>query len=105
MLFHSLWANIYLLNYLIAILSTVYEDMLEQGDFAYKSSKYMYIERYMIPMQDEWGFAELVVHPPPINYLVVILLPSIFENSVMKETAVVYARLIFWLENCYYMAW
>lgn len=37
---HILISNIYLLNYLIAILSTVYEEMAELGDFAYKSSKY-----------------------------------------------------------------
>ena len=43
---HILISNIYLLNYLIAILSTVYEEMAELGDFAYKSSKYQYIERY-----------------------------------------------------------
>lgn len=45
-IFHILISNIYLLNYLIAILSTVYEEMAELGDFAYKSSKYQYIERY-----------------------------------------------------------
>ena len=54
--FHVFLANIFLLNYLIAILSTVYEEMLEKGDFAYKSNKYMYIERYLIPLQDEWGY-------------------------------------------------
>jgi len=37
---HVFIANIYLLNYLIAILSTVYEEMAELGDFAYKSSRY-----------------------------------------------------------------
>lgn len=54
---HSIWliihifvANIFLLNYLIAILSTVYEEMTEKGDFEYKSNKYKYIERYLIPM-------------------------------------------------------
>ena len=64
----------------------------------------MYIERFMIPMKDEWGYAELVVHPPPINYLVIILLPSSFQNAVMKETAEVYSRLIFWLENLVYIS-
>lgn len=29
-------ANVFLLNYLIAILSTVYSNMEEQGDFSYK---------------------------------------------------------------------
>ena len=43
---HIFISNIFLLNYLIAILSTVYEDMLALGDFAFKSFKYKYIERY-----------------------------------------------------------
>jgi hypothetical protein len=43
-------ANIFMLNYLVAILATIYEIMLEKGDFAYKSNKYMYIERFFIPM-------------------------------------------------------
>ena len=77
-LIHILISNIYLLNYLIAILSTVYEEMAELGDFAYKSSKYQYIERYQIAMEDEWGYEELVVHPPPINYLTGLIWFSIF---------------------------
>ena len=46
LILHILISNIFLLNYLIAILGSVYEDMAELGDFAYKSSKYQYIERY-----------------------------------------------------------
>ena len=43
---HIFISNIFLLNYLIAILSTVYEEMAGLGDFAYKSNKYQYIERF-----------------------------------------------------------
>ena len=46
LILHIFISNIFLLNYLIAILSTVYEEMAELGDFAYKSNKYQYIERY-----------------------------------------------------------
>ena len=46
LLFHIFVANIFLLNYLIAILSTVYEKANELGSFAYQSNKYQYIERY-----------------------------------------------------------
>ena len=46
LILHIFIANIFLLNYLIAILSTVYEEMAEMGDFAFKSSKYQYIERF-----------------------------------------------------------
>ena len=42
-----------MLNYLIAIVSTVYEDNIESGDFVFKSNKYMYIERFMIPLEND----------------------------------------------------
>jgi hypothetical protein len=50
MVFHIVFSNVFLLNYLIAILATVYFNMLEKGDFAYKSNKYMFVERFYIPM-------------------------------------------------------
>lgn len=99
---HILISNIFLLNYLIAILSTVYEEMAELGDFAYKSSKYQYIERYQIPMQDQWGYEELVVHPPPINYLTGLLTFCIFKANMMLRFSVIFSKMIFWLENIFF---
>ena len=46
LILHIFISNIFLLNYLIAILSTVYEKAEELGNFAYQSNKYQYIERY-----------------------------------------------------------
>jgi hypothetical protein len=103
MLFHVLFSNVFLLNYLVAILSTVYESMLEKGDFAYKSNKYMYIERFYIPMQDQWGYTELVVHPPPMNYISSLLLCVIFKPGLMKRCSDVISKLIFWIENIYHI--
>ena len=61
--------------------------MLEKGDFAYKSNKYMYVERFYIPMQDQSGYTELVVHPPPINYISVILLITTFDKGLVKRAS------------------
>lgn len=77
---HLLVANIFLLNYLIAILSTVYELMMEKGDFAYKTNRYQYIEKYSIAMRDKWGYEELVIYPPPLNYLTIFVLPFIIKK-------------------------
>jgi hypothetical protein len=41
-------SNILLLNYLIAIMSTTYEVMMESGSFMYKVNLYNYCERYLI---------------------------------------------------------
>ena len=97
---HIFIANIFLLNYLIAILATVYEEMADMGLFAYGSNKYQYIERYLNAMKDEWGYAELVVHPPPINYLSVLLMLSIFRNQWMLKASQIFSKTVFWLENC-----
>jgi hypothetical protein len=43
---HLIISNIFLLNFLIAILSTVYEKMMEEGEFEYKKCKYEFIEKY-----------------------------------------------------------
>ena len=103
-IFHLTMGNIFMLNYLIAILATIYEVMLEKGDFAYKSNKYMYIERFYIPMQDMWGYTELVVHPPPMNYISGLLLFAVFSPGGMKRTSEVISKVIFWIENLYYVA-
>lgn len=104
LLIHIFISNIFLLNYLIAILSTVYEDMTELGDFQYKSSKYQYIERYQIAMQDLWGYEEMVVHPPPVNYLTSLLWISIFKDNMMLRASQIFSKVIFWLENfCFFI--
>ena len=40
MMVHVFIANIFLMNYLIAILATVYYLMIERGEFRYKKNKY-----------------------------------------------------------------
>lgn len=52
MFIHIYIANIFLLNYLVAILSTVYVERTEIGEFSFLCNKYLYIERYNIAFQD-----------------------------------------------------
>ena len=68
MVFHVYMGNIVMLNYLIAILSQSYSDMLEAGTFLYKVNLYMYCERYMVAMETP-AYAELVKHPAPVTIL------------------------------------
>jgi hypothetical protein len=100
---HVFLGNIFLLNYLVAILSTVYEIMKDQGEFSYKSNKYQFIEKYSIAMLDPNGYSELVIHPPPINVFVIFILPCIFRKSWMKKGAECFSKFIFWLENVAYI--
>jgi len=66
-----------MLNFMIAILSTTYENMLESGSFQYKCSLFEYCERYMIAFEEE-SLGEIVIHPPPINLLCILIIPFIF---------------------------
>lgn len=103
MYFHVYIANIFMLNYLVAILATVYEEMLEQGDFIYKCKKYFYIERYMIAFKDDWGYTELIVHAPPVNFFLIFLIPAIFNREKMKRWALNYSITVFWAENVFFI--
>ena len=96
---HLVIANIFLLNYLIAILSTVYEQMAEKGDFEYKSNKYQFIEKYSLTFLDPCGYAELVMHPPPISYITIFLAPFAFRRDLMKDASEFFAKVVFWAEN------
>jgi hypothetical protein len=54
-------------------------------------------------MLDEWGYAELVIHPPPFNFFSMFLLPCIIRKSLMKRTAEMFSKLVFWAENIFYI--
>ena len=48
MILNLFFIFILLLNFMVAILSTTYGTMLEEGQFKYKCALYNYCERYMI---------------------------------------------------------
>jgi hypothetical protein len=81
---HVFISNIFLLNFLVAILSTVYEIMQEHGEFSFKCNKYEFIEKYSVAMLDPNGYSELVIHPPPINLFSLFILPSVVKPTLMK---------------------
>ena len=85
MIFVAFFANVLLMNYIIAILSTTYQNQQESGIFEYKTNLYQYCERYIIAFKSEYG--EIVLHPPPISYLSLLLLPFAFNQKVLKRAS------------------
>ena len=63
-------SNVLLLNYLIAIMSTTYAVMMEEGIFMFKVNLYNYCERYLIAFGNE-SYCELALHTAPINVLAI----------------------------------
>lgn len=81
---HIFLSHIFLMNYLIAILSTVYSYMNEVGEFEFRVNKYNFIEKYSIPMLEP-GYKELVVHPPPVNFFTIPLYFGVFSRTCINS--------------------
>jgi len=54
-------------------------------------------------MKDQWGYAELVVHSPPLNIFTVFLIPFVVRKSEMKKMSEVFSKFMFWFENVAYI--
>lgn len=100
MIVHLFISSILLLNYLIAILSTVYQVMRDFGDFSFKAGLYSYCERYLIPFNDP-RYGQLVVHPAPICLLSIVLLPSVCWPNTLRKMSVGFSMVMFWIENVF----
>lgn len=102
LIFHVCFTNIILLNYLIAILSSTYGKMRISGIFAFKVNLYSYCERYMTAFKDR-AYGEMVIHPPPLSFLVAVLLPFSFSPESLKKMSMLISYAIFWIENIFYI--
>ena len=104
MILNLFFIFILLLNFMIAILSTTYGVMLEQGQFKYKCALYGYCERYMIAFKDK-RVGDLVLHAPPINALALLLVPLTFLSSkgstgkFTENACDKFSKFLFWGEN------
>lgn len=93
------FSNIMLLNFLIAILSTTYEMMQQDGVFRYKVNLYTYCQKFIIPFQDRI-YGELLLHPPPLTYsAIVFILPTFCSNRGMENMSYLFSQFMYWLEN------
>jgi hypothetical protein len=96
------FGNILLMNYLIAILSTTYENMKQTGIFKYKVNLYQYCERFMIAFEDK-SYGEMVLHPPPLSYLSAALIPFTFSSFLMLYITKAFSYLMHWIENLFFI--
>jgi hypothetical protein len=97
---HVFFANILLMNYLIAILSTTYENMKQSGIFRYKVNLYKYCERFMIAFNDR-EYGEIVLHPPPVSYLSAMMIPFLVSRKAMTFISKGFSYMMYWVENIF----
>lgn len=102
LIIHVFTMNVLLLNYLIAILSTTYENMQQSGIFKYKVNLYKYCERYM-NAHKEGALGELVLHPPPLSAFAVLLIPFVVNKKLMRFTSKVFSLTMHWVENLIFL--
>jgi len=94
--------NVLMINFLIAILSTTYENMKKSGTFKYKVNLYQYCERYMVAFDDR-VFGELVLHPPPLSYFSALLVPFIFCKNLLAKLNSGFSFAMYWVENILFL--
>ena len=100
---HVYLANIILLNLLIAILTEIMELVGEKSTFKYLVNLYTYCERYMIAFENE-NFGEIVIHPPPINFLSAFLVPMVLlKKEYTAKICKAFSYGIYWIENCIFI--
>lgn len=100
---HIIASNIFLLNYLIAILSSAYEYMRDIGEFDYKSNKYAFVEKYQNCLQCKRRFGELVLTPAPFNVFNIIILPFALVPNSFKHQAEIFSKIMFWVDNIFFI--
>jgi hypothetical protein len=99
---HVFFSNILLLNYLIAILSTTYENMKETGIFKYKVNLYQYCERFLTAF-NERAYGEMILHPPPLSYLSALMIPFLVSRVVMVYVSQAFSYMMYWMENLFFI--
>jgi hypothetical protein len=106
-MFLTMFGNVLMLNYLVAILSKTYESMLEIGSFLYKVKKFQYCQRYQVAFDEENApYTQLVIHPAPMCFLnLPILLLSLLPLPEPAFLAInhYFSLALFWLENVVYV--
>ena len=95
---HLIISNIFLLNYLIAILSTVYATMRVVGEFKYQASRYSFIEKHQIAWREGKGKEQFVIYPAPMNLITIFLIPFAV-NTKGEKYGEVFSKCMYWIEN------
>ena len=76
--------------------------MRQTGIFKYKVNLYKYCERFMIAFEEK-AYGEIVLHPPPLSYLSMIMMPFIFSSFLMRYVTKGFSYMMHWLENMFFL--
>ena len=96
--------NVILINYLIAVMATAYEQMSAAGSFMYKVNLFNYCERFLIAFNNE-AYGEISLHPAPICFLTAPLTLCAFfvPQKYMPKVSLLSSYIIHWIENLIFL--
>lgn len=100
---HTVISYIFLLQFMVAILTSVYDVMIQNGDFYAIQYQYIFITKYMKAIEENNGYDKLIVYPPPLNFLLAPLLFTVPSRKLMKRFSIFFANLVFWFENIFFL--
>eukprot|EP00347_Sterkiella_histriomuscorum_P007582 403348366 len=71
---HVVISHIFLMNFLVAILTQVYEIMIKNGDFYAIQYSFVFVTKYIKAMNEDNGYDKLILFPPPLNFFLIPLI-------------------------------
>jgi predicted membrane protein len=75
--------------------------MFKNGDFYSIDYQYVFIAKYMTALEEKNGYEELILLPPPLNFLLIPLIIASFSRESMSKVTYYYKQLMFWIENVF----
>lgn len=75
--------------------------MFKNGDFYSIQYQYTFIAKYMSALEDRNGYDELILLPPPLNYMLIPLIIVSPSAHMMKKCSNYFKQIIFWVENIF----
>lgn len=95
--------NIFLLNYMIALINTVYTTMIDNGDFYAIRFSYQFVSKYIKALGEKNGYEKLILFPPPLNLFCIPLIIFSPNPAAVKKISDVMTTIFFWAENIGYI--
>ena len=92
--------NVFLLNYMVAVIDAIFEYMLDVGEFKAKRYKfYYYTSKKQIFDLSPDDLDNMVIHPPPYNIFGMIIFFVLPFKTLRKTLSVWVESVVFWIDN------
>eukprot|EP00347_Sterkiella_histriomuscorum_P009391 403341390 len=96
---HVVISHIFLMNFLVAILTQVYEIMIKNGDFYAIQYSFVFVTKYIKAMNEDNGYDKLILFPPPLNFFLIPLILATPSEKLTRKISTFIEYTFFWIEN------